>query len=94
MKFSKKKIGEFDTYKGFGDIINYKSLIKTSIIVCGIVVILFMAKWVLSMASGAVASVGFATAKIVGEQIGEPMQTDEFGNINVLIAGYGGEKHQ
>ncbi len=93
MKFSKKKVGEFPTYKGFGDLVNYKSTIKATVIVCGIVLILFMAKWVLGMASGALSSVSYATAKLVGEQVGEPMELDEFGNINVLIAGYGGENH-
>jgi anionic cell wall polymer biosynthesis LytR-Cps2A-Psr (LCP) family protein len=35
-----------------------------------------------------------SAAKAVGETIGEEMNTDELGNVNVLIAGYAGEQER
>ncbi len=32
--------------------------------------------------------------KLVSQQVGTPMQRDEFGHINVLIAGYAGDKYR
>lgn len=40
---------------------------------------------------GALPQISINTAKVVGETIGEGMETDQMGNVNVLIGGYAGE---
>jgi len=45
------------------------------------------------LASAALGQISKGTVNIMSNSLGAPMQTDENGNINVMIVGYGGEGH-
>lgn len=33
------------------------------------------------------------TVKVISKTVGTPMQMDQYGNVNVLLVGYGGAEH-
>jgi len=54
---------------------------------------IFIGKYLLSFASAALGQIAKGTVTVVSNSLGDQMQTDEYGNINVEIVGYGGEGH-
>jgi len=95
-KFQKKVIGEVQNYKSYSDMIKPKrrrSFGKVLFVIVCIFLAIFIGKYLLSFASAALGQIAKGTVTVVSNSLGDQMQTDEYGNINVEIVGYGGEGH-
>lgn len=95
-KFQKKVIGEVQNYKSYSDMLKPKR--KRSfgkvlfVIVCAFLAI-FFGKYLITFAQVALGQIAKGTVNIVSSSMWDDMNKDEFGNINVMIVGYGGEGH-
>ena len=95
-KFQKKVIGEVQNYKSYSDMIRPKrkrSFGKVLFVIVCIFLAIFLWKYLITLASAALGQISKGTVNIMSNSLGAPMQTDENGNINVMIVGYGGEGH-
>jgi len=103
MVFAKKriqnrKIWDIDTYKTYGDIISPKNkknkFINFVITVLCILLIGTFGKYFLEAAHVLWGAITKTTISVVSKQLGKKMIRDEFGNINIMVLGYGGADHQ
>lgn len=90
MSFQKKKVGGLWGGINRKKYINPTGLLFATSILLWIVLILVVAKQAVGFTSSTLQRFTGSTLKLVSQQVGTPMQKDEFGHINVLIAGYAG----
>ena len=93
-----KKIGQIDAYKSYGDIIspqkNTNRFMNIVVTILCIFLIWTFGKYLVDAISVVGKAIWKTTVSVVSKQLGKKMIRDEFGNINIMILGYGGEKHQ
>ncbi|MEI6425769.1 MAG: LCP family protein [Candidatus Absconditabacteria bacterium] len=97
-RIQNRKIGEIETYKSYGDLISPKNkknkFINFVITILCILLIGSFGKYFLEAARVLGGAITKTTVSVVSKQLGKKMIRDEFGNINIMFLGYGGEKHQ
>jgi len=93
-----RKIWDIESYKSYGDIISPKNktnkFINIVITMLCILLIWSFGKYFLEAAHVLWWAITKTTISVVSKQLGKKMIRDEFGNINIMVIGYGGEKHQ
>lgn len=94
MWFHKKKVGGLWSSFNWKKYTNPESLLFGSALLVCVVLILLIAKQVAGFTATTLHRFTGSTMKLVSQQVGTPMQRDEFGHINVLIAGYAGDKYR
>lgn len=90
MVFERKKVWDIKKYTSRKDLFTVKFFVKTSVVIASVIIIIGLGKRTLAMIPKTTEVISRTTARVVSKQIGEAMQKDEFGNINVLIVGYAG----
>lgn len=97
-RIQSRKIWEIESYKSYGDIISPKNktnkFINIVITMLCILLIWSFGKYFLEAAHVLWWAITKTTISVVSKQLGKKMVRDEFGNINIMVIGYGGEKHQ
>lgn len=96
-KFVHKRIWEIQTYNTYGDIVKWsskkKSLINIFITIICILCIGFLGKYIIHAGQFVIQSIGKSTINVVSKSIGKEMKEDEYGNVNIMLLGYGGGSH-
>lgn len=72
---------------------SFSAILKTIIVLACIGCVLYFSKYLIGFAQKLVGYVSQGTMNIVSTTIGKPMQRDQFGNVNILLVGYGGANH-
>lgn len=72
---------------------SFSAILKIIIVLVCIGCVLYFSKYLIGFAQKLVGYVSQGTMNIVSTTIGKPMQRDQFGNVNVLLIGYGGANH-
>lgn len=94
--FQKKVIWEVQNYKSYSDMIKPKrkrSFGKILFVIVCVFLAIFFWKYLITFAGAALWQIAKGAVTITSNSMGETMKTDEKGNINVMIVGYGGEGH-
>lgn len=94
MSFQKKKVGDLSSWINRKKYMNPTSLLFGSALIMCIVLILLIAKQVAWFTLSTVHRFAWSTMKLVSQQVGAPMQRDEYWHINILIAGYAGDAYR
>ncbi|HMS90680.1 MAG TPA: LCP family protein [Candidatus Absconditabacterales bacterium] len=89
--FKNKTIGELNNYTSHKPFSGSAGVAKFLIIVCCIFLVFFVGKYVIKGAQILGGYIGKSTVNIVSSTMGDDMIKDEFGNINVMIVGFGGQ---
>ncbi|MFA6256295.1 MAG: LCP family protein [Candidatus Absconditabacterales bacterium] len=89
--FKNKTIGELNNYNSYKPFSGFTGVIKFFIILCCILLVFFVGKYVIKGAQLLGGYIGKSTVNIVSSTVGDDMIKDEFGNINVMIIGFGGQ---
>lgn len=95
-KFQKKVIGEVQNYTSYTDIIKPRrkwSFAKVFFVIVCIFIAIFFAKYLITLAQSALSKIAEGTVHVVSNSMWEDMKKDAFGNINIMIVGYGWEGH-
>ncbi|AHB41799.1 cell envelope-related transcriptional attenuator [candidate division SR1 bacterium RAAC1_SR1_1] len=96
-KFIHKRIGDIPKYNTYGDMVKggskKKSLINIFVTILCILCIGYFGKFVIQAGQSIAHTIGQSTVNIVSKRLGKDMIADEYGNINVMIIGYGGANH-
>lgn len=94
---SHKKIWEIQNYSSYSDIIkpnrHNNNLTKVFVVIVCIAVVWFFGKYIMIWAQMVWSSIGQWTMSVVSNALWKDMEKDEFGNINIMVVGYGGEGH-
>jgi hypothetical protein len=93
-RFQKKVIGEVQNYKSYSDMLKPKrrrSFGKVLFVIICIFLAIFLGRYLITLASAGLGQLAKGTVNVVSNSMGESMKTDENGNVNVAIIGYGGE---
>lgn len=96
-KIINKKIGEIEKYTTYSDVISHNkknTFINSIIVILCVFFVISFGKYAVEAIHIVGSAIGKTTATVVSKQLGKEMIKDEFWNINVLVVGYGGEKHQ
>lgn len=97
-RIQNRKLWEIGTYRSYGDILSPKNkknkLVNVVITILCVFLIASFGKYVIQAAQVVGRAVGKTTISVVSKQLGKEMIKDEFGNINIMIIWYGGQKHQ
>lgn len=96
-KIKNRKIWEIERYNNYWDVISHNKTNKLiNIIITILCIFLIISFWKYAVEAIHIvgSAIGKTTATVVSKQLGKAMIKDEFGNINVMILGYWGEKHQ
>lgn len=91
--FKNKTIGELNNYNSYKPFSGTAGVAKFLIIVCCIFLVFFVGKYVIKWAQLASKYISKWAVNVVSSTVGDDMIKDEFGNINIMIVGYGGETH-
>ncbi len=91
--FKNKTIGELNNYNSYRPFSWSAGIVKLFIIICCIFIVFFVGKYVIKGAQIIGGAIGKWAVQVVSSTMGDDMIKDEFGNINVMILGYGGEYH-
>jgi polyisoprenyl-teichoic acid--peptidoglycan teichoic acid transferase len=94
MSFQKKKVGAVSTPINRKKYLNPTSMLFASSLLVAVVLILLIAKQVAGFTTTTLNRFTDSTIKLVSQQIGTPMQRDQYGHINILIAGYAGSDYR
>ncbi|MCF7834779.1 LCP family protein [Candidatus Gracilibacteria bacterium] len=92
--FSSTRIGEIDNYntnKKKAPFIN--SVIRFLAIIFSIIAVFYVGKYAISFVQASMGIISKGSIKMISQNIGQDMKKDEFGNVNILLIGYGGESH-
>lgn len=94
---SSKKIGEVQNFTSYKQIIKTEgkksNLLKIFVVILCIVFVGYFGKQILQWAQFVGSQIGKWAVTVVSNSLWEEMQKDEFGNINIMILGYGGKGH-
>ena len=97
-RIKNKKIWQIDSYKSYGDILSLKSkknkFINVIITILCILLIGTFGRFAIQAFRVVGSAIWKTTITVVSKQFGKEMQKDEFGNINIMVLGYGGADHQ
>lgn len=94
--FSKKKsfknrtIGELHNYNSYKPFSGSAGVAKFFIIVCCILLVFFVGKYIIKWAQMLGGYIGKWTVQVVSNTMGDDMSKDDFWNINIMIIGFGG----
>lgn len=88
--FKNKTIWELNNYNSYKPFSWAAGIAKLLIIVCCIFVVFFIGKYLVKWAQIAVNYIGKWAVQVVSSTVGDDMIKDEFGNVNVMIIGFGG----
>ncbi|MCX6824323.1 MAG: LCP family protein [candidate division SR1 bacterium] len=91
--FKNKTIGELNNYNTYKPFSGSAGVAKFLIIVCCVFLVFFIGKYVIKGAQIVGGYISKSTVNIVSTTMGDDMIKDEFGNINVMIVGFGGQGH-
>lgn len=95
-KFQKRTIGDMPSYKSYSDALHparKRSFMKIFLILCCVFLVVFMSKYIVTFAKWAIDQITKGTVSVISNSLGQSMTGDEYGNINVMIVGYGGTGH-
>ena len=97
-RIQNRKIWDIETYKSYGDLLSPKNkknkFINIVITMLCILLIGTFGKYFLEAAHVLGWAITKTTISVVSKQLGKKMTRDEFWNINIMVIGYGGQKHQ
>ena len=88
-KFKNKTIGELNNYNTYKPFSWWVGFFKLLIIVCCVFLVFFVGKYVIKWAQIVGGYIGKWTVQVVSSTMGDSMVKDEFGNINVVLIGFG-----
>ncbi|MFA7298600.1 MAG: LCP family protein [Candidatus Absconditabacterales bacterium] len=91
--FRNKTIGELNNYNSYKPFSGSAGVVKFFIILSCIFLVFFVGKYVLKGAQIVGTYISKGTINIVSSTMGDDMIKDEFGNVNVMIVGFGGQGH-
>jgi len=92
-QFENKKLDDIENFSSIKSALqrkwSRKNQIKTLLIIIGIALIIFIGTMIIKGAQKIIKPIQNSTIEIVGKTVGDPMTYDEFGNINILLIGFG-----
>jgi len=91
--FRNKTIGELNNYNSYRPFSWSAGVAKFLIILCCILLVFFVGKYVIKWAQILWGYIGKWAVNVVSNTMGDDMIKDELWNINVMIVGFGGQKH-
>lgn len=97
-KFENKKLNEVENIKSVSEGLignwSLKKALKNTIVIAGVILVVVV--WYLGIQRSAklIKPLQNSTISLVSKTIGEEMTKDEFGNINVLLIGFGWAEHR
>lgn len=91
--FKNKTIWELNNYNSYKPFSGTAGVAKFLIILSCIFLIFFVGKYVIKWAQLASNYISKWAIQVISSTVGDDMIKDEFGNINLMIIGYGGESH-
>jgi len=89
--FRNKTIGELNNYNSYRPFSWTAGIAKFFIILCCIGLVFFVGKYAIKWAQMLWWYIGKWTLQVVSSTMGDDMIKDDFGNINVMIIGFGGK---
>ncbi|MDD3263101.1 MAG: LCP family protein [Candidatus Absconditabacteria bacterium] len=96
-KFVNKRIGDVKKYNTYGDLVSgnsqKKSLINIFVVIFCILCIGYFSKFIIQAGQSIAHTIGKTTINVVSKRIGKDMIEDQYGNVNIMLLGYGGEVH-
>jgi anionic cell wall polymer biosynthesis LytR-Cps2A-Psr (LCP) family protein len=94
MSFQKKKVGGVSTPINRKKYLNPTSMLFASSLLVAVVLILLIAKQVAGFTTTTFNRFTDSTIKLVSQKVGTEMQRDQYGHVNILIAGYAGSDYR
>ncbi|HRX63543.1 MAG TPA: LCP family protein [Candidatus Absconditabacterales bacterium] len=92
-RFKHNKIGQTDNYIQKNNFFSFSNLLKYFVILGSLALVIIFGKYLVRGAQITFGFLGHSTVKTVSENLGSDMIQDEYGNINVMLVGVGGENH-
>ncbi|HMT26934.1 MAG TPA: LCP family protein, partial [Candidatus Absconditabacterales bacterium] len=98
MAFKKRNLHETTSYGKYSDRLkstfSLKKFFILILLIASFTFVVVFGGYMLQTANIFFGVVGKGTVKAISQSLGQAMKKDEFGQINLLLVGYGGDNHQ